>query len=277
MAMIFISATTSALQSSDSKQLLKGDKLEKIWRYLEYKKVPMSLCQQIIEFYEYRMTSSVSLSQMDEFRELPTTMHTKLTMELNKNVLQGCSLWAALPAELVLPMMRELKPMVFPPKQCVLIEGQLSTGLHFIEQGQVRMLKQGAEVRTLGLSDFFGESSLVALIDPSQPPNSDTTCETVTYCDMLVLKNEPFLQVLKAHTQLLAQRGDLAGLQLGEAMLESARARDRVIDRRACVAGANACERWMRATQLSKRGDAKNAKEGSEPRTRRAPVAGMVA
>ena len=59
---------TAALQSSDSKALLKGDKLDKIHRYLEYKKVPPELVGRIIAFYEYQMTSSVSLSQMEEFQ-----------------------------------------------------------------------------------------------------------------------------------------------------------------------------------------------------------------
>ena len=53
-------------------------------------------------------------------------------------MLQGCALWAALPPELVLPMMRELKPLVFPPNEKVVEEGRTSSGLHFIEQGQVR-------------------------------------------------------------------------------------------------------------------------------------------
>ena len=39
-------------------------------------------------------------------------------------MLQGCALWAALPPELVLPMMRELKPLVFPPNEKVVEEGR---------------------------------------------------------------------------------------------------------------------------------------------------------
>ena len=56
------------------------------------------------------------------------------------------------------------------------------------------MLRGGSEIRILGQSDFFGETSLVHLINPAKDPASDTTCETVTYCDMLVLKNAPFHQ-----------------------------------------------------------------------------------
>ena len=48
--------------------MLKGDKLDKIHSYLEYKKVPPELVGRIIAFYEYQMTSSVSLSQMEEFQ-----------------------------------------------------------------------------------------------------------------------------------------------------------------------------------------------------------------
>ena len=53
-------------------------------------------------------------------------------------IFQGCALWSALPTNLVLPMMRELKPIVFPPKHVVISEGEQSSGLYFIEQGQAR-------------------------------------------------------------------------------------------------------------------------------------------
>lgn len=143
MVMIFISATTSAMQSTDSKALLNGDRLDKMFRYLAYKGVPSDLIAKIIAFYEYQMTSSASLAQMEvfcrqqqslpvpfprhccsqaygslclqEFHSLPSSMYTQLTMELNRNVLRGCRLWTALPWEVVMPLMKELKPHAFPP------------------------------------------------------------------------------------------------------------------------------------------------------------------
>ena len=68
---------------------------------------------------------------------LPPSMHTQLTMELNRNVLKGCTLWSALPWEVVMPLMKELKPHVFPPGQVIVMEGKPSSGLHFIEQAVI--------------------------------------------------------------------------------------------------------------------------------------------
>ena len=48
-----------------------------MFRYLSYKEVPLELVGRILEFYQYQMTSSVSLSQMVEFKELPASMHTQ--------------------------------------------------------------------------------------------------------------------------------------------------------------------------------------------------------
>ena len=77
MGMIFISATTSALQSQDAKSAIGQQKLEKIFNYLMYKQVPAALCGKILEYFEYSLTSSVSLSQMSEFKELPANIHTQ--------------------------------------------------------------------------------------------------------------------------------------------------------------------------------------------------------
>ena len=113
------------------------------------------------------MTSSVTLAQMVEFKELPSSMHTQvpdyewlsgcigtmvdcsilfrwwqLTMELNRNVLKKCHLWAMLPWEVVIALMAELTPIVFPPNHDIVKQGEISPGLHFIEQGRVRVLKK---------------------------------------------------------------------------------------------------------------------------------------
>ena len=50
------------------------------------------------------------------------------------------------------------------------------------------MLKSDIEMRKLGQSDFFGESSIQHLINPAKPETADESVETITYCDMLTLK-----------------------------------------------------------------------------------------
>ena len=78
------------LQSVDSKSALSQQKLEKIFRYLSYKKVPFELVGKILEYYQYQMTSSVSLSQMVEFKELPKSMHTQATAPPRPKSLRQC-------------------------------------------------------------------------------------------------------------------------------------------------------------------------------------------
>lgn len=70
-------------------------------------------------------------------------------MELNRNVLQKCSLWSLLPWEVVVTLMAKLVPVVFPPNHLVVLEGEKSPGLHFIENGVVTVLK-----RTTPISPF---------------------------------------------------------------------------------------------------------------------------
>jgi len=234
MGMIFISATTSALQSQDAKSALSQQKLEKIHRYLEYKEVPLALCSKILEYYEYQMTSSVTLAQMVEFKELPSSMHTQLTMELNRNVLKKCHLWAMLPWEVVIALMAELTPIVFPPNHDIVKQGEISPGLHFIEQGRVRVLKKEKaevaedqemkEVAVLGGAQYFGESSLLAilrrLIDDQENIKAasercaarfgaeedgmaQATVRTEGFCDMLVLGISAFKHVVATHEAML--------------------------------------------------------------------------
>lgn len=118
LGMIFISATTSALQyqasascqlprrvrshaaprpPQDSKTALSQQKLEKIWRFLEYKKVNITLCRQILEYYKYLTTSSVTLSQMAEFKELPLSLQKNVRLPAARQSTRGRRVAAAQP------------------------------------------------------------------------------------------------------------------------------------------------------------------------------------
>ncbi|KAL1498823.1 hypothetical protein AB1Y20_014126 [Prymnesium parvum] len=246
LGMIFISATTSALQYQDSKTALSQQKLEKIWRFLEYKKVNITLCRQILEYYKYLTTSSVTLSQMAEFKELPLSLQKNLMMELNRNVLQKCPLWSALPWEVVVKLMSQLLPMVFPPDHVIVEENQKSPGLHFIEQGTVQVLQRhrlpslragrpestdplGDVVGVMGESEYFGESSILSILtqrygeqhlherfgrvrrdDKHFSALAAASIRTVSFCDILVLRNESFLQAIDRHEAL---QKSMAGVQ----------------------------------------------------------------
>eukprot|EP00966_Prymnesium_polylepis_P157163 3631867-Prymnesium_polylepis.2 len=124
---------------------------------------------------------------MDEFKELPTNLRTKLTMELNRNVLLKCPLWEMLPWDVVIALMSQLRPKVFLPDQDILQQGKPSAGLHFIEQGKVKVVQRATDnqsratqsrmtmgqgqkkdgwvvLRTMGNAQFFGESSLLHIL-----------------------------------------------------------------------------------------------------------------
>ena len=96
-------------------------------------------------------------------------------MELNRNVLKKCTLWALLPWEVVITLMSELMPIVFPPMHIVVVEGQSSSGLHFIEHGLVTVIQRQARgrARYSATSTHFCQGPIgTHLARISQPPTS---------------------------------------------------------------------------------------------------------
>lgn len=85
----------------------------------------------------------------------------------------------------------------------IVSEGKVSTGLHFIEQGTIEVLSKDARIALLTASDFFGEDSLLEMIEVSAKSKeksvSLSTFRTITYCDILILTNESFSRVLDQH------------------------------------------------------------------------------
>ena len=119
-----------------------------------------------------------------------------------------------------MPLMKELKPHVFPPGQVIVMEGKVSSGLHFIEQvvtfrhvtlrdtrsirwlsdgpialdygalrlvtlrprqGTIDVIQKMVKVSQLSDADFFGESSLLAMIDGNAASISEVrvTCYSI--------------------------------------------------------------------------------------------------
>ncbi len=92
-----------------------------------------------------------------------------------------------------------LKPVAYPAEEFILRKGEIGREMYFIARGQVEVLGEADKrLTTLGEGDFFGELSLLL----SQPRNA--SIRTVTACDLFVLEQRDFNDVLKSFPDFAA-------------------------------------------------------------------------
>ena len=83
-----------------------------------------------------------------------------LTFELHRDLIRKCSIFTALPADLLVPILRRLRPIIFVPRHLVIREGHSNSKLYFINRGLVHVYKvppcSGCSAVTCGYVWFEG-------------------------------------------------------------------------------------------------------------------------
>jgi hypothetical protein len=94
-------------------------------------------------------------------------------------------------AEMVMEVVKRLRPLLFQPKHSVIQSGTLGMGMYFVNTGTVRVKVNSREVRCLDNGNFFGE---IALTMTSQR-TADVYCDS--QCELFELSRSDFKQVVK--------------------------------------------------------------------------------
>ena len=108
------------------------------------------------------------------------------------HLLRSAPMFAALgPAELE-RLARTIAPESVVQGAAVCVQGEPGEHFYFVERGTARVLRDGTDVATLGIGDFFGEIALLRDIPRT------ATVEAVSDLDLLVLERGPFLDAIKS-------------------------------------------------------------------------------
>ena len=219
----------TAMASIDSKKQICRDKLETIGHYLLLHNVSNELRTKILEYFEYRYTSSQSMVQdLNLLRDLPPSLATRLALMMNHRVVvRSAHFFSALSDQALLGVLQQLKPAIFVPQEVIVVEAQILKAVHFIRKGKVRSFTAAEPAgRILEGGDSFGLEGVESLIhqaaaggDPSKAAAGSTqavwnrlspralkvvhshhTCIAVTYCDLMSLALHELSELLARET-----------------------------------------------------------------------------
>lgn len=181
MYSVIIGSAATALQEMDVGATQRRQKLDEITNYMRARKVP-SFFQKIIKDYYSHRWSEPQASQAI-FEDLPTKLHSRLQVVLNRDIVERIPAFRLLPLSVYVELVQHMELATFLPGEFVERAGELSDSMYFIKRGKVdAVLEDGFTVyHTYMPGDFFGETPLLH----NMPPTN--SFRAVDFLDVLVL------------------------------------------------------------------------------------------
>jgi CRP-like cAMP-binding protein len=129
-----------------------------------------------------------------------------LTRDRRTELIGGCALFRGLDAGQLASVADSATEVDFPAGRVIARQGEIGTGFFIVVDGEVRVVRDGQTIATLGPGEFFGELSVL----DRQPRIAQVVAATPTRC--LALASWDFEKVLLANPSLtLAILRELAG------------------------------------------------------------------
>lgn len=192
-----ISSLTSALASMNSQKELARKELGTVKTFLVMKGVPTDLRSRILEYFEYRLTSSQGLAKSINMEEMPANLHLQLLIAMCKTLAAKCPLFRDLSEPCVVTLMSRLKPCVFVPGQVIVFEGHALENVYFINRGLVELRVNTLIVGTRRDSDNFGVDDFLTAYLSKEVPLVMATARGMSYCDVYSLSHEVLLDAVE--------------------------------------------------------------------------------
>jgi CRP-like cAMP-binding protein len=113
-----------------------------------------------------------------------------LTQDRRVELLAGCPLFKGIDDEGLVALAERATQVDFPAGHVIARQGEIGTGFFVVIEGQVRVVRDGKPVATLGAGEFFGELSVL----DRMPRNAMVAADVPTTC--LALASWDFEAVL---------------------------------------------------------------------------------
>lgn len=187
-------------------------KQDRIDTFMRYRNIPADLQRKIKEYYEYVWDSRRGYDESTVFHDLPVNLKTKLSLILNRDLIEKVPLFQGASSDLVKDIILKLEPITFMPGDVIVEKGELGYEMYFISGGSVDVVSEDGKTvyATLAAGQFFGEIALLL----SAPRTA--TIKARDYCDLYKLDKDSFDLILKRYETFAAKIRELAETRRAE-------------------------------------------------------------
>ena len=120
----------------------KAEQIDSVLLYLQYRRVPPDVRDQIVSFIEYLWSSGQAAPETEALEGLPDSLKLKLDMALKQQLIRRVPLFKGLPQSGVVAIVRQLNSLVAIPGEVIVHEGHVGHEMFFLGSGSVRVYKR---------------------------------------------------------------------------------------------------------------------------------------
>jgi CRP-like cAMP-binding protein len=189
---------SNLLANMDIAKSAHKEKVERINTFLKYKSIPAPLQRRVSNYYDYLWESRRGYNEAAVIAELPHSLKTQITIQMNKELIQKVPLFEHAPDSFLKEVILNLEPVIFTPGDYIMEAGEMGYEMYFISSGKVDVLSADEAITyaTLTGGAFIGEMALLL----STPRTA--TVKAVEYCDLYRLTKDMVDSILPRYPDI---------------------------------------------------------------------------
>jgi CRP-like cAMP-binding protein len=191
MYSLIIGSASSALANMDSTATQRRQTLDKVSAYMRSRKVPAFFQRIIVDFYQHMWTTP--MKESDVFKDLPESLRSRLSMVLNRDLIDRIPVFRNMTAEVYIRLVQKLYHNTYLPGEFVIRRGDIPRCIYFVKRGMAdAILTNGQLLLTYEPGDFFGEHAIL------HNYRRYITVRAVDFLDVLQLQKEHLQELYAA-------------------------------------------------------------------------------
>ena len=188
MYSLIIGSASSALANMDSTATQRRQTLDKVSAYMRSRKVPAFFQRIIVDFYQHMWTTP--MKESDVFKDLPESLRSRLSMVLNRDLIDRIPVFRNMTAEVYIRLVQKLYHNTYLPGEFVIRRGDIPRCVYFVKRGMADgILLSGQVMDTYQPGDFFGEHAVLS------NERRAINVRAVDFLDVLQLQKEHLLEL----------------------------------------------------------------------------------
>jgi len=188
MYSLIIGSASSALANMDSTATQRRQTLDKVSSYMRSRKVPAFFQRIIVDFYQHMWTTP--MKESDVFKDLPESLRSRLSMVLNRDLIDRIPIFRNMTAEVYIRLVQKLLHNTYLPGEFVIRKGDIPRCVYFVKRGMADgILSTGQLLSTYEPGDFFGEHAIL------HNERRSISVRAVDFLDVLQLQKEHLFEL----------------------------------------------------------------------------------
>lgn len=192
---------TSMLTQVDYVKMNFLEKIDRMNTFLNYKKVPKELRENIYAYYKFLWENRRGFDENLIMEELPLSLRLRVALFLNKETFAKVSLFKDASEEIVSDIVLQLKPEIYTPGDYIFREGDIGDKMYFISYGSVEIYSESAkkQIAVLNEGGYFGEFAILFSGERT------ASARAITFCDLYSLDRNTFLTTVQKYPDFFAR------------------------------------------------------------------------